>query len=140
MSCRPADISHDTAVLKHQQHGGVKTVFSDSKHLKGTVKGCFISLNIEGKPRYKTTTDSVFFSSKMEHVVKCNTYYMLDVRESVHRDTIMKITNKMQLYRLIYFSLSPLHVSGDVFAQHQKQLTVFTVSGSVHPGCCRLLS
>jgi len=27
-----------------------------------------------------------------------------DVHESVHRVTIMKVTNKMQLYRLIYFS------------------------------------
>jgi len=26
------------------------------------------------------------------------------VRESVHRETIMKVTNKMQLYRLIYYS------------------------------------
>jgi len=29
--------------------------------------------------------------------------YPLDVHESVHRDIIMKITNKMQLYRLIYY-------------------------------------
>ena len=28
----------------------------------------------------------------------------LDVRESVHRDIIMKVTNEMQLYRLIYYS------------------------------------
>ena len=28
----------------------------------------------------------------------------LDIHESVHRDTIMKVTNKMQLYRLIYYS------------------------------------
>ena len=27
-----------------------------------------------------------------------------DVHESVHRDTITKVTNKMQLYRLIYYS------------------------------------
>ena len=37
------------------------------------------------------------------------------------------------LYRLIYYSKSPLHVSGDVFAHHQEHLTVFRVSGSVHP-------
>jgi hypothetical protein len=61
-----------------------------------------------------------------------------DVHESVHRDTIMKVTNKMQLYTLIYLSLSALQVSGDVFAHHQGHLTVFTVSGSIHPGCCRL--
>jgi len=34
--------------------------------------------------------------------------------------TFMKITNKMQLYRLIYFSLSALHVLGNVFAHHQE--------------------
>jgi len=42
------------------------------------------------------------------------------------------------LYRLIYNSMSVLHVSGDVFAHHQEHLTVFTVSGSVHLSCCRL--
>jgi len=35
------------------------------------------------------------------------------------------------LYKLIYYSKSALHVSGDVFAHHQEHLTVFTVSGSV---------
>jgi len=50
--------------------------------------------------------------------------------------------NKQQdaLYSLIYYSKSALHVSGDIFAHHQKHLTVFTVSGSVHPSCCRLVS
>ena len=49
------------------------------------------------------------------------------------------IGNKMQLYRLIYFSLLALRVSGDVFAHHhQEHLTVFTVSGSIHPGYCQL--
>jgi hypothetical protein len=45
------------------------------------------------------------------------------------RMTIMKITNKRQLYRLIYYSYSALHVSGDIFAHHQEHLTVFTVHG-----------
>jgi hypothetical protein len=36
----------------------------------------------------------------------------------------------MQLYRLIYFSLSALQVSVNVFAHHQENLTVFRVSGS----------
>jgi hypothetical protein len=44
------------------------------------------------------------------------------------------------LYRLIYYSKSALHVSGDVFANHQEHLTIFTVSGTVHPKCCRLAS
>jgi hypothetical protein len=42
------------------------------------------------------------------------------------------------LYRLIYYSKSALHVSGVVSAHHQEHLTVFTVSGSVHPCCCWL--
>jgi hypothetical protein len=42
------------------------------------------------------------------------------------------------LFGLIYYSKSALHVSGDVFADHQEYLTVFTVSGSVHPSCCQL--
>jgi hypothetical protein len=54
--------------------------------------------------------------------------------------TIVRVTNKMQLYRLICYSKSALHVSDDVFAHHQKHLTVFTVSGSVHPSWCRLVS
>jgi len=65
---------------------------------------------------------------------------VFDVYESAHRDTIMKVTNKMQPYRLIYYSQSALHVSGDVFAHHQEHLTLFTVSGSIHPSCCRLAS
>jgi hypothetical protein len=64
--------------------------------------------------------------------------FKLDVHESVHHDIITKITNKMQLCRLIYYYLSALNVSGDVFAHHQEHLTVFAVSGIVHPSCCRL--
>jgi hypothetical protein len=63
-----------------------------------------------------------------------------DVHEFVHRNTIMEVTNKMQIYRLIYYSKSALRVLGNVFAHHQEHLTVFTVSGSVHPSCCRLVS
>ena len=37
---------------------------------------------------------------------------------------------------LIYHSKSAVHVSGDIFAHHQEHLTVFTVSGSVHPSYC----
>jgi len=44
------------------------------------------------------------------------------------------------LYRLIFYSRSALNVWGDVFAHHQEHLIVFTVSGSVHPSCCRLVS
>jgi hypothetical protein len=35
---------------------------------------------------------------------------------------ITKMTNKMQLCRLIYCSLTALHVSSDIFAHHQEHL------------------
>jgi hypothetical protein len=56
--------------------------------------------------------------------------FLLDVHEYVHCDMIMKVTKKMQLYRLIYYSQSALRVLGDVFAHHQEHLTVFTASGN----------
>jgi len=34
---------------------------------------------------------------------------------------------------LIYYFKSAVHVSADLFAHHQEQLTVVTVSVSVHP-------
>jgi hypothetical protein len=67
-------------------------------------------------------------------------FHEIDIHESVHRDMIMKVTNKMQFYRLIYYFKSTLHVLGDVFAHHQEHLTVFTASGSIHPSRCRLVS
>jgi hypothetical protein len=60
-----------------------------------------------------------------------------DFHESVHRDTTMKITTQHALYRLIYYSKSAVHVSGDVFTHHREHLTVFTVSRSIHPSCCQ---
>jgi hypothetical protein len=63
-----------------------------------------------------------------------------DVHESVHCDAIMKVTNKMQLDKLIYYSKSALRVLSEVFTHHREHLTVFTISGSVHPSCCRLVS
>jgi hypothetical protein len=46
----------------------------------------------------------------------------------------MKTTNKMQLCRLIYYSLSALHVSGDVFAHG-----VMTPDGSGIGEHCQML-
>jgi hypothetical protein len=48
-----------------------------------------------------------------------------DVHEFVRHDIITKTTNKMQICRLNYYTLSAVHVSGDVFAHHQEHLTVF---------------
>ena len=53
---------------------------------------------------------------------------------------ITKTTNKMQPRRLLYYSLSAIHVSGDVFAHHQEHLTVFTAFGSIHRCRYRLVS
>jgi len=47
----------------------------------------------------------------------------------VHRDIITKTTNKMQLCSLIHYSLSALHVSGEVFANHQEHLSVLLMMG-----------
>jgi len=52
-----------------------------------------------------------------------NTRKEVDIHVSVHHNTIfIKLTNKMQLCRIIYFSLPALHVSSDVFAHHQEHL------------------
>jgi hypothetical protein len=53
-----------------------------------------------------------------------------------NRDPLM--TWQDALYSLIYYSKSAVHVSGDGFSHHQEHLTVFTISGSVHPSCYRL--
>jgi hypothetical protein len=41
----------------------------------------------------------------------------------------MKMTNKMQLCRIIYYSLATLRVSSDIFAHHQEHLNCITASG-----------
>ena len=41
--------------------------------------------------------------------------------------------NQDALYRIIHYSKSALHVSGDVFAHNQERLAVFTVSGIFLP-------
>jgi len=69
------------------------------------------------------------------HFLRC---HWSNVKDMVR--ATMKIVNKMQLYRLLYYSKLALHVSGDVFAHHREHLAVFTVSDSIHPSCCRLVS
>jgi hypothetical protein len=46
----------------------------------------------------------------------------------------------MQLDRVIYYSCSAVHVSGDVFAHHQEKVTLFTESHSIQPSGFRLVS
>jgi len=47
------------------------------------------------------------------------------------------MTNKMQLFGLFICTQSALHVSGDVFAHHQENVTIFTASDIVYLRCCR---
>jgi hypothetical protein len=61
-------------------------------------------------------------------------------RVQLHLELKIMKTNKMQLYRLIYYSKAALHVSGVVFAHHQEHFTVFTASGSIHSSRCRLVT
>jgi hypothetical protein len=55
---------------------------------------------------------------------------------------MIKYENNQQdaLCRLIYHSKSALQISGEVFAHHQVHLNVLTVSSSLHPSSCRLVS
>ena len=51
-----------------------------------------------------------------------------------------KMTNKMQLCRIIYYSLAALHVSSDIFTHLQDHLKCITASGITHVCRCRLVS
>ena len=48
------------------------------------------------------------------------------------------MTNKMQLCRIIYYSLAALHVSSDIFAHHQEHLNCITASDITHVRRCQL--
>ena len=50
------------------------------------------------------------------------------------------MTNKMQHFALFICTQSAVHVSGDVFAHHQENLTVFTASDIVQRCCCQPVS
>ena len=51
-----------------------------------------------------------------------------------------EMTNKMQLCRIIYYSLAALHVSSDIFVYHQEHLNRITASGVTHVCRCWLVS
>jgi len=50
------------------------------------------------------------------------------------------MANKMQLCRIIYYSLAALHVSIDIFAHHQEHLNCITASGITYVCRCRLVA
>jgi len=56
------------------------------------------------------------------------------------RDQYTKMTNKMQLCRIIYYYLAAVHVSSDIFAHHQEHINCITASGITHVCRCRLVS
>jgi len=60
----------------------------------------------------------------------------LAIHVFVHHDTNTKMTNKMQLCRIIYCSLTALHVSNDIFAHNQGHLNRITASGITHVCRC----
>jgi hypothetical protein len=73
---------------------------------------------------------------------KCCIYF--DIHGSVHHKTIpIKMINKMQLCRIIYYSIVPwlLYMFRAILSLIIRSiLTVITASGFIHMCCCRLLS
>jgi hypothetical protein len=55
-----------------------------------------------------------------------------------HATWYKKITNKIQLCGIIYYSLAALHVSSDIFTHHQENLNCITDSGITHVCRCQL--
>jgi hypothetical protein len=51
-----------------------------------------------------------------------------------------KMTNKMQLCRIVYYSLAALRVSSDIFGHHQEHLNCITASDIAHVCRCRMVS
>ena len=76
----------------------------------------------------------IFFFPLLSHSFCASTISHLWTWRSWIRASWYNYENNQQdaLCRLIYYSSSALHVSGDVFAHHREHLTVFRVSGSVH--------
>ena len=71
--------------------------------------------------RFGTTYRAIF---KDQIFLDCWTIEDGTNRLSYNLDNLtMKLTNKMQLCRLIYYSQSALNVSSDVFVHHQEHLT-----------------
>jgi hypothetical protein len=70
------------------------------------------------------TTTGVVAGNGLSH---CGPWTVSDPRDTFI--LYMKMTNKMQLCRIIYYSLPALHVSSDIFAHHQDHLNCITASG-----------
>jgi len=75
-------------------------------------------------------------NSSLVHPEVTNVYF----EQNIHSDIwYTKMTNKMQLCKIIYYSLAALHVSSDIFAHHQEHLNCTTASGITNVCLCRLV-
>jgi len=63
-------------------------------------------------------------SGFLQNIIICLSHYTMS--------QYMKMTNKMQLCRIIYYCLAALRVSSDIFAHHQEHLNCITASGITH--------
>jgi len=73
-------------------------------------------------PHIPPLGDDIFLNVMPHTEFKQRSEFKPDIRGSVHRDIIYENANKMQLCRIIYYSLAALHVSCDIFAHHQEHL------------------
>jgi hypothetical protein len=82
--------------------------------------------------------------SQSGHCGEANNLVSFDVHGSMHHNTILiKVTNKMQQCRIIYYSTVPwlLYMFRATLSLIIRSiLTVITASGFIHMYCCRLLS
>jgi hypothetical protein len=83
------------------------------ENLSGTLEIMEVNIQMNLNEKDYTIFDTVNLCNSRE-LISCtvawffhdfnNVKHILDVHESVHCDKIMKVTNKMQLYTLIYYS------------------------------------
>jgi len=75
---------------------------------------------------HHTLTSSIIICIHVPHFIQDaqpaskSIKWYFDIHGSVHQYVLTKMTNKMQLCRIIYCSLTALHVLSDIFVQHQK--------------------
>ena len=67
-------------------------------------QGGFTCISVYISRLTRVNCKTFFFQDEKSLEKAVNERKTHDVHESVHRETIMKVTNKMQLYRLIYYS------------------------------------
>ena len=77
---------------------------------------------------HHTLTSSIIICIHVPHFIQDaqpaskSIKWYFDIHGSVHQYVLTKMTNKMQLCRIIYCSLTALHVLSDIFAHNQEHL------------------